>query len=99
MKIYILCLSVWMSVCLYPINVKTAEPIRPKFFVGPHMTPGLVYEWSKFQKFVSNKIRFSLNLKFRELLFGVYFYNVYKKKMFTIEIGDGREALLKPTIE
>ena len=33
-----------LSVCLYPINVKTAEPIEPKFFVGPHMTPGKVYE-------------------------------------------------------
>ena len=26
-SIYILCLSVWVSVCLYPINVKTAEVI------------------------------------------------------------------------
>ena len=36
-SIYILCLSVcflsfWDSVRLYPINVKTAEPIRPKIF-------------------------------------------------------------------
>ena len=37
--IYILCLSV----CLYPIIVKTVEPIGPKFFVGPHVTPGKVY--------------------------------------------------------
>jgi len=28
------CLSVCLSVCLYPINVKTAEPIGPKFFEG-----------------------------------------------------------------
>ena len=27
-----------LSVCLSPINVKTAEPIGPKFCVGPHMT-------------------------------------------------------------
>ena len=33
-SIYILCLSV----CLYLINVKTAEPIGPKFCLGPHMT-------------------------------------------------------------
>ena len=26
-----------MSVCFYPINVKTAEPIGPKFFVGPQL--------------------------------------------------------------
>jgi len=37
-----------LSVRLYPINVKTAEPIGPKFCVGPHVTPGKVYEWSKF---------------------------------------------------
>ena len=28
-------LCVYLSVCLYPINVKTAEPIGPKSFVGP----------------------------------------------------------------
>ena len=34
LNIYLACLSV----CLYPINVKTPEPIGPKFFVGHHMT-------------------------------------------------------------
>ena len=38
------CLSVCLFVCLYPINVKTAKPIGPKFFVGPHVSPGKVYE-------------------------------------------------------
>ena len=42
------CLSVWVSaclfVCLYPINVKTAELIGPKFFVGHNVTTGKVYE-------------------------------------------------------
>ena len=33
-----------LSVCLDPINVKTAEPIGPKFFVGHHVSPGKVYE-------------------------------------------------------
>ena len=37
-----------LSVCLYPINVKTAEPIGPKFVVGHLGTPGKVYEWLKF---------------------------------------------------
>ena len=32
------CLSLSLSVCLYPINVKTAEPIRPKCCMGPHVT-------------------------------------------------------------
>ena len=39
------CLSVLVSVCLYPINVKTVEPIGPKFFVEHHVTTGKVYEW------------------------------------------------------
>ena len=38
------CLSGWVSVCLYPINVKTAEPSGPKFFVGHDVTTGKVYE-------------------------------------------------------
>ena len=46
--IYIYTLLVWvsvyLSVCLYPKNVKTAEPIRPKFGVEPHVAPGKVYE-------------------------------------------------------
>ena len=29
---------------MYSMNVKTAEPIGPKFCVGPHMTPENVYE-------------------------------------------------------
>ena len=41
-----------------PINVKTAEPIRPKFFVGHHVTPGKVYEWSKLKKFVFKSFLF-----------------------------------------
>jgi len=54
-----------LSLCLYPINVKTAEPIGPKFFVGHLGTPWKVYEWSKFQIFVSIKIRSPLKfLKF-----------------------------------
>ena len=59
-SIYILCLSVWVSVCLYPINVKTAEPIGPNLCVVPHTTPRKI---SKFQKLASNKIRFSLNFE------------------------------------
>ena len=38
------CLSVCLFVCLYPINVKTAEPIGPKFFLGHHVTTGKVYD-------------------------------------------------------
>ena len=63
--IWLVCLGGCLSVCLYPIIVKTAEPIGAKFFVGHLGAPGKVYESSKFQIFVSIKIRSSLNfLKF-----------------------------------
>jgi len=99
-------LSVCLFVCLYPINVKTAEPIGAKFFVGQIGTPGKVYEWSKFQIFVSIKIRSSLNflkfwkstnffVKIRELFL---FYDVHKENMFTINLEDGREAPSKVSI-
>ena len=39
---YIICLSVCMFVCLYPIKVQAAEPnpIVPKLCLWPHMTLG-----------------------------------------------------------
>ena len=83
-----------LPACQSPINVKTAEPIGPKFCVGAHMTRGKDYEWLKFQKLASNKIRFSLNLKKQELfyqireLFLFLFLNVHKEKMFTMELED-----------
>ena len=44
LNINLACLSVCLSVRLYPLNVKTAEPIGPKFCVGHNVTPGKVYE-------------------------------------------------------
>ena len=53
---YFACLSVFLSVCpLYLKNVKTAEPFRLNFFVGPRVTPGKVYRWSNFQKLASHQ--------------------------------------------
>ena len=49
-SIYFACLSWCLSVCLYPINFKAAKPIKSNFFVGPPMTPGKVYRWSKLKK-------------------------------------------------
>ena len=99
---------VCLFVCLYPINVKTAEPIGPKFFVGHHVTTGKVYEWSKFQIFVSIKIRSSFNFwkfwkstKFfceNPRIIFVLFYDVHKENMFTINLDDGREAPSKASI-
>ena len=34
--------GVLVFVCLYPINVKTAEPIGPEYVVGSRVTPGMV---------------------------------------------------------
>ena len=67
LSIYKLCLSVRSFVCLYPINVKTAKPIGPKFCVGPHMTPGKVY--GRFQKTTLklNLIFIKNSLKIHEL--------------------------------
>ena len=92
-SIYKFGLSVCLSVCLYPINVKTAEPIGPKFFVGHHMSPGKVYGWSNFQKFASIKIRFLKILKIHEICF---YYLLTRRSpvyfIFTNEIKYRREA-------
>ena len=88
-----------LGVCLCPINVKTAELIGPKFFGGPSSDPrkGLwmikfskicLHQNSIFKNFENLRI-FFLNPQ-NLLLF--LFYNVYKKKMFTIERKDRREA-------
>ena len=97
-----ICLFVCLSVCSYPINVKTAEPIWPKFFVGHLGTTGKVYEWSKFQIFVSHQnsivIKFLKILKIREIfcenprIIFVLFYDVHKENLLTINLEDGREA-------
>ena len=77
LNIYIYTLLVCLSVHLYPINVKTAEPIRPKFYVAPHVTPGKEYDWSKFFKKI-------LCLKVYEIRKLFYcFFTLYKEKMLT----------------
>ena len=48
-----------VCLCLFVSNKSQTQ-----FFVGHHATTGKVYEWSKFQIFVSIKIRSSLNGKF-----------------------------------
>ena len=83
------------GVCLYPVNVKTAEPIRPEFFVGLHIFPRKVYERSKFQKLPSSKIQMSLNFQkknFKSANITFCFTTQHKEKMFTIEREHGRET-------
>ena len=65
-QIYIKIWLVCLFVCLYPINVKTAKPIRPKFCVGHYVIPGKVYEWSKFLKFVFKSLLFLFYIVQRE---------------------------------
>ena len=79
-----------MPGCLFVSSyVKTAEPIRPKFDVGPHVTPGKVYEWSKFQKFVFKSFMFLQNFEnaqkniMKSQTFFVLFVILYKEKMLT----------------
>ena len=73
-----------LSVCLCPINVKTAEPIRPKFFLGSGMTPGKVYEWSKIKNFVLKRFLFCKILKMCEKSLWnpqIFLFILYKDQM------------------
>ena len=79
-SIYILC---W-SVCLNPINVKTAEPIGSKLWVGPHVTPGQIYECSELQKIVSKIFwilakLFECARKYLEIHFFVFVSQIVQK--------------------
>ena len=90
---------IYLLVCSYPINVKTSEPIGPKFCVGPYMNPGKVYGWSKLKKLASNKIRFLLNFEIHDLFSKIseLLKKLYTKRTCSIEIEDGREAPWKPS--
>ena len=57
-NIYFACLSVW------PNSFVTSHDPRL-----PHMTPRKVYEWLKFQKLASNKIRLSLSFENPRIFF------------------------------
>ena len=82
-SINILCLSV----CLYPINVKTAEPIGPKICVGPCMTcrKGFINAQSYiklFPKFISMREKIFLK-NLRNFLVIFVCFILYKEKMLT----------------
>ena len=44
-NIFFVRLSVCLFPCLYPINVKTAEPTEPKILMATNMIPGNVQRW------------------------------------------------------
>ena len=56
----------FLSVRLNPINVKMAEPIWSKFWVGPRMNTGKVFGCSKLQNSVPKLFDFCKILKVRE---------------------------------
>ena len=76
------CFFVW----LFSINVKTAEQIGSKFCVGPHVTPGKVYGWWKFQNLGSIRFWFSINFEITRIFFQIrelycfYCFTVYTKR-------------------
>ena len=91
-----------LSVCLfvfflYPIDVKTTEPIWPNFFVGPRVTQGKVHGWSNFHKFASNKVCFLKTLKIQETFFykirKIFFVFVLqciqRENLFTVRVSTG----------
>ena len=94
-------LLVWVSVRLYPINVKAAQPIMPKFCMGTQMTPGKVYRCSKWQKFVSifflifetfGKCAFFLNP--RTFLF---LFFIVQRVLKSVKVFTSYKCTLKPT--
>ena len=60
--LYIYTLLIWVPVCLCIINVKTGEPIGPKFCVIPHMTP----DTQNFKKLSQNFFDFCNILKLQK---------------------------------
>ena len=79
------CLSgsvLWcLSVCLYPINVKTAEPIRPKFCVGPHVASGKVYGQSEFKYVILKYLILNLVCKINFVKFWKCAKKYHEKKI------------------
>ena len=92
---FIYTLVVCMSVRLYPINVKTAEPIGPKFCVWPcnRMTQGRFMDAHNYKK-----VLIFVKLKKKSANFFCYAFILYKKNMLTeratikIEIEVGCKA-------
>ena len=69
---YILCLFVQTNeiyilfVGLYPINVKTAEPIGPKLVVASHKTPGKFIDGHNLKNLQQKRFNFRLIWKLNE---------------------------------
>ena len=100
-------LLVCLSVCLYPINVKTAEPIGPIFLWDITWPQGRFMNDQNFKYLSPSKFVFIKFLKIlkindffcenRRIIF-VLFYGKHKENMFTITLEDGCEALSKASL-
>ena len=69
-----------LFVCLYPINIKTAEPTGPKFFVGNHVTTGRFMNDQNFKYLSALKSSKSTKffVKIRELF--LFSFTMYTKR-------------------
>ena len=75
--------------CLFVFNIRqNGWTDRVQFFCATQRA-GKVFGWSNFQKCASNKFRLKLFENSRNFCLFL-FYNVYKEKMFTNKIEDGR---------
>jgi len=75
-----------LFVCLYPMNVKTAEPIGPEFCVGPHVILGRFMNEQNFKNQWLKVFYFYKILKMREKIWWnpqTFFYILWKEKMLT----------------
>ena len=102
------CLSVCLFVCLYPINVKTTEPIGLKFlwdltepqgrFMQIKISNICLHQNSIFIKFLKILKIHEIFCENPRIIF-VLFYDVHKENMFTINLEDGHEAPYKSSIK
>ena len=80
-SLYLFILYACLIAFLYPINVKTAIPIEPKFDVGPHMTQGKVCGWSKISKISLWQNKISIKLSKNSLIFLFFMFPIEKELM------------------
>ena len=98
------CLSVWGFVCLYPINVKTAEPIGPKFLWDLTWPQGRVMNDQNFKNLCLKVFYFWKIFKMRKKIlwnpqtFFVFVLYCTKRRcseikpQLKVEIREGRKA-------
>ena len=79
MRIYIYTLLVCLFDCLFPINVKTDEPIGPKFYVGWSMDD-LIFKNLFQTKFYFQKFWISTNFFFRKSVIFLFVLHCIQKQ-------------------